>query len=387
MRVSRIGRTASNAKIETIIASILALLTFASMVSTVGSMSAFAAQDGVDGIEDSADGDKIEDQYEEDFGPVNGTFVNNHVGLEITFPEGWNGRKFFGWAIVGPEVGPNGMTGGGSVNASMTVIVFGGGIVFNGSQAESFAPGNFLDFLEKQINSASESCESISAEFTEVSGISALRVNSDNLACDNYFRPLIVEGYVFVNNNHLVVVVFAAYSEESHDKYYDEFRNSLSSLRLNDARDFKEGFAELVGVESNQYSVRADGNDVELNVQSSSEITRLDFSEENKLLAITTETHPGETGTTIIPVGDVLEGPYVVTVDGNKATDYAIVNDSGRDYLYISHKQDTHEIAISGTNVVPEFPVSITAVIAGVIATIVLVARAQLFGSLGNRIP
>jgi hypothetical protein len=63
----------------------------------------------------------------------------------------------------------------------------------------------------------------------------------------------------------------------------------------------------------------------------------------------------GTTGTTIVPVSDVLEGPYIVTIDGIAITDFETIEDAGRTLLKITYSHSERTVTISGTNVVPEF--------------------------------
>lgn len=104
--------------------------------------------------------------------------------------------------------------------------------------------------------------------------------------------------------------------------------------------------------------IRVGENEIFLNVQSSSMISDFAFDEENKKLSFKVTGDKGTSGVTLVPVSQVLEGPFVVTFDGQVWRDFQTVEDknSGDTFLRIRYPHSTHEITITGTAVVPEFP-------------------------------
>jgi hypothetical protein len=74
----------------------------------------------------------------------------------------------------------------------------------------------------------------------------------------------------------------------------------------------------------------------------------------------------------------VLEGPYAVTIDGQVASDVKVTQAAGESIIRISYGDSAGEVVITGTNVVPEFPLSLIAVIAAVLGAVILVGRSRL---------
>jgi hypothetical protein len=72
-----------------------------------------------------------------------------------------------------------------------------------------------------------------------------------------------------------------------------------------------------------------------------------------------------------------------VTIDGQVTSDVEVTQDaaSGESIIRISYTHSTREVVITGTNVVPEFPVSLIVVTAAVLGSIILVGRSRLAGS------
>jgi hypothetical protein len=89
----------------------------------------------------------------------------------------------------------------------------------------------------------------------------------------------------------------------------------------------------------------------------SSKITQFSFDESQKQVSFTVTGGNGTGGSTTVLVGGILQGPYVVTVDGSPSEDYALryyenTNETG---VTVRHSHSPHEITITGTVVVPEF--------------------------------
>jgi hypothetical protein len=97
-------------------------------------------------------------------------------------------------------------------------------------------------------------------------------------------------------------------------------------------------------------------------------------------VTFTVDGETGTGGTTEISIGRVLEGPYTVTIDGQAATNVQeSTSASGEAMLTISYTHSTHDVAVTGTNVVPEFPIAAVAAIAAVIGVVAVVGRTSLF--------
>jgi len=122
---------------------------------------------------------------------------------------------------------------------------------------------------------------------------------------------------------------------------------------------------------------------VQVDMNSSSLITEFQVDEPNKRVTFKANNAvQGEGGITEISIGKILEGPYAVTIDGKLITNITISKEeTARDtILTISYGKNTHEIVISGTNIVPEFPISSIAVLAGLTGIVAaFVRRSSIF--------
>ena len=123
-----------------------------------------------------------------------------------------------------------------------------------------------------------------------------------------------------------------------------------------------------------RHDITVGGKQMFLDIQSSSTLGGVVFDEENKKLSFQVTGATGTNGVTVIPVGEVLKGPYVVTFDGNYWQDFETYDDktSGDTMMRIHYSHSTHEITVTGTEVVPEFSFFASLVLAVSIASLVL---------------
>jgi hypothetical protein len=101
------------------------------------------------------------------------------------------------------------------------------------------------------------------------------------------------------------------------------------------------------------------------------------LNEGSKMISFKTD---GTGSTTTVSIGAILEGPYTVMVDGQESSDFEeSTDDQGMKTITTSHGSGAHEVSISGTQVVPEFPVGALGAIAAIVGTIAVAGRTRLF--------
>ena len=72
----------------------------------------------------------------------------------------------------------------------------------------------------------------------------------------------------------------------------------------------------------------------------------------------------------------MLNGPYAITIDGETATNFEMIEDEGGEmWLRLAYDQNTSEIAIIGTSVVPEFPISTALLLSSVLVIVLFMNR------------
>lgn len=146
---------------------------------------------------------------------------------------------------------------------------------------------------------------------------------------------------------------------------------------------------EPVGLELELFvqSVVVAGDTVEVELSSSSTVSEFKLEEENKRVTFKVDGETGTPGTTEISIGRILEGPYTVMIDGQTTSNFEVTEaeGSGEAILKISYTHSTHDVTVTGTNVVPEFPFSAIGVIAAMVGAVILIGRSRLAGSFMSR--
>jgi MG2 domain-containing protein len=137
-------------------------------------------------------------------------------------------------------------------------------------------------------------------------------------------------------------------------------------------------------VSSNAFAVKAEGKDFEVEVASNSTVDNFKFSQEEKKVSFRVEGETGTRGVAQVTLPkELLSGEMVVSIDGRvlaeDSNDVIVTSDTATEMtLEINYPHSEHTVEVTGTNVVPEFPVSMVvmaAAIASVIATISIVTR------------
>ncbi len=124
------------------------------------------------------------------------------------------------------------------------------------------------------------------------------------------------------------------------------------------------------------FSALVKGKLVGVDVKTSSTITNFILDEKAKRLSFRVEGESGTAGSTEVSIGKILEGPYLVTVDGRVTTDFEVSNDpSGVATIKIFYTHSVHAITISGASVVPEFPAMIWIAIVPALVAITVITR------------
>jgi hypothetical protein len=145
-----------------------------------------------------------------------------------------------------------------------------------------------------------------------------------------------------------------------------------------------ETSARFEVVSSNAFAVNAEGKDFDVEIASNSTVSAFEFKQQEKKVAFHVEGQTGTRGVTQITIPKaLLSGEMMVSIDGNvippESSDVvAIVDTEEGMTLEINYQHSEHTVEVSGTNVVPEFPVSMivmAAAIGSVIATVSVVSR------------
>ena len=145
-----------------------------------------------------------------------------------------------------------------------------------------------------------------------------------------------------------------------------------------------ETSARFEVVSSNAFAVNAEGKNFEVEIASNSTVSDFEFKQQEKKVSFVVEGETGSRGVTQITIPKaLLSGEMMVSIDGNvippESSDVvAIVDTEEGMTLEINYHHSERTVEVSGTNVVPEFPVTMiimAAAIGSVIVTVSIVSR------------
>ncbi len=142
---------------------------------------------------------------------------------------------------------------------------------------------------------------------------------------------------------------------------------------------------EFVIEEPTEYSVNAEGEDFQVIIASNSEVEGFEFNQQERKIAFSVDGDDGTTGVTEITIPkDLLSGEMRVFIDENLVPEEDVIIKSETDAettFEINYTHSIHSMEVTGTNVIPEFPIvaAIMAVAISVIIGITVLGRTRGF--------
>ncbi|GEM_PF-2351497 len=297
---------------------------------------------------------------------ISGNYVDNQSGFSITFPDGWKGAVLFNKLVM---VAPNGLQTGFK-NATISIFPLSRAVI-----TESMNSPTSLN-----STGGNSQCPQSQAAYTTINGMSAYRITEDCQIHKEYKKS---DTVMVITNSDIIVVSYTAYSPAADKTYHDEFTKAISTLKVNNPVDVRSTISQMTAMKTEHHQIKLNNSNVDVTVQSSPNITNFEVSEQQKRISFTVEGQHGTHGTTNVLVSNVLQGPYVVSFDGNTSMPFTVLKDesSGDTFIQISYSHSQHDITITGTQVVPEFPAGVYLLMASVFGAIVFLSRRKSFSS------
>lgn len=123
-------------------------------------------------------------------------------------------------------------------------------------------------------------------------------------------------------------------------------------------------------------TVAFSGKSFDFPVSSPSTVSNIKFDEQTKQLSFRVS---GTAGTTSMPLGWLLEDPYTVMINNTEVMDYDTSEnpETGETILSIFHGDGSHDVVITGTNVVPEFS-DVVFILLATIGVVLMLGKSRL---------
>ena len=299
------------------------------------------------------------------FSEVSGAYVNTEAGVEIEFPAGWEGTEISTQGSTIVSVFPGGLEAAGSGTA-MSLIV---SDKTDAPEPDPSGPPNVPE-------DSTVECGTASVSNVNLAGVTAIQ---STVECTIDGTATKTKSVIVDTQTKWVLASFTGPSAEF-DQNVAAFDSSLATLEVDGAVSAGgiPGVIIDLHLSATIQTVVIAGENVNLDVRSNSTLSAFELNEETKTLSFTVDGETGTQGRTEITIGRALEGPYTVTIDGQTTTDFEeTVSASGEAMLAISYTHSEHDVDVTGTSVVPEFPVALLGVIAAIVGVVAILGRTR----------
>ena len=294
-------------------------------------------------------------------------------GIQIGLPEDWSGTKLFDQILI---VSPGGFSLSGNPPDAIMAIM---------SIDRLDAKDKILSSEFARIPSESDgnnvndlrNCQNDVVTYDKIGQTTVLHMVQEckDDGGSHYSKTRV---YGVLTLTKFVIIAYAANSASAYEKYVNEFEQSIKTVHIDEPFDFKTSMLTLTGANKvYQDDPTVQGKSVHIKIETSSKISNFQLSEGEKKISFRVEGSEGTQGVVIMPLQQVMEGPYHVTIDGNPATNFLIIEDktTGEKVLNLSYHHSAHDIVITGGAVVPEFPLYLIALLGGVMGIITVLGR------------
>lgn len=204
---------------------------------------------------------------------------------------------------------------------------------------------------------------------------------------DVFITECDIDGYKTQSKSYVTEINGMVYSASAHSVYefvggsshaFSDLDEIVKTLKIEGSIDAStntlvvspslSSFVQTVSLSS--------GESIDLDIQSSSTISDFSVNESSKQISFTVTGDDGTEGTATLAISRVLEGPYTVTIDGDIMSDFETTTEpaTGETIMTITYTHSTHDIVITGTQVVPEFSAIIAVVLAISVAGVIAVS-------------
>ena len=171
-----------------------------------------------------------------------------------------------------------------------------------------------------------------------------------------------------------------------------EVSASVLGLLSADVAANLESSAQFMVATSGSFEVESkEGEQFQVGIASNSDVSDVELDQEAKMVSFTVEGEDGTSGVAEITVPKaMLSGEMVIMIDGQELEpgDAIVKSNTSADVTFeINYHHSQHKVDVTGTRVVPEFPVSTLVMAAAVASVVGLAAAAARKGRLGGLVP
>ena len=276
---------------------------------------------------------------------VGTAFSDSESNLKLTLPSGWSGYR----SAVGNVTTVTLMPSDPTDDAKVSIVV---------------SIQNLMETLnddedEDDEEGKEESPCKPAQEAYVVQATDAIKMSLNDEECEIYGKDAKVRSYHAYTTEESVSIALLADSESLFDDNLPALEEVIESVQMEDAIDLStDDYDYLFGITTSRHNVSALSGTSTIYISSTSNVTEVAFDEDIKKLSFKVDGKTGTSGHAGVVISTVLEGPYLVTIDGQTVEDFAILYDktTNETSVTVDYSHSIHTITIAGTTVVPEFP-------------------------------
>lgn len=292
---------------------------------------------------------------------LSGKYTLPGTGFEMTIPSGWTGTQVDRSRAMFTPVD--------SSNVSITVFT-----------ADRFDTKKVvtaeIDVTTGRAALGGPECKSHEGEILFLQTNKAFHTIYECSSRESY---RITNTYVVFTLARTIAVSLSATSADEYERYLATFTDTVQTSRIDSQVNFRSALEIIFGTTGLSMwnaNLEAADSQVSLVVATSSRISNVTFDEESRRIVVTLDELRRTKGDLLVPVNEVLRGPYQVYVNGESHNDFLVItdNDTGEQLVNVWYARGERKIEIVGTEVVPEFSVGL-AVLAATLSAVILNQR------------
>lgn len=292
---------------------------------------------------------------------LSGKYILPGTGFEMTIPSGWTGTQVDRERAV--------FTPADSSDVSITVLTA------DRLDTKKVVTSE-IDVTSGRTALGGPECKSHEGEILLLHTKKAFHTIHECSSPESY---RITNTYVVFTLARTIAVSLSATSADAYERYLATFTDTVQTSRIDSQLSFRSALEVIfgtTGISTQSLNLEAADKQVGLVVATSSRISSVNFDEESKRLVVTLNELRRPEGNLLVPVNELLRGPYQVYVNGESHNDFLVITDSdtGERLVNVWYAKGERKIEIVGTEVVPEFSFAL-AVLAATLSAVILNQR------------
>lgn len=289
---------------------------------------------------------------------LEGAYENPEAGLKIVLPEGWKGVQQYGGFVT---AGPEGVAVDPRIQPDVLMsIIPKSKVAYSESITKYTPPSDASDVV----------CSITEASYETINNLSARKSVQ---ICEGGTYKIIRSNEIF-SDKYYVGIFLSARTLDLYDRNVAAFEESLKTLEIKDAQDFRAAESSVLQLQKECPVVTLFEKKTDVPIESNVAVTDFAFDEQKRQLTFHIEGKKDTRGIADIEISKVLEGPFTVLVDGKAIDTFVTIDGQGSQFIRSYYDDASHDVTIIGTKAVPEFPAVIGA-LAAVMAAAILLGR------------